>query len=243
MNLRNSSVRIHLRMILLGIAVIAEGRADDNSHSPPNEVRNAPAMRFLSHATAPADYAVLTVQEMIKLFHRPTTASELLRNLQIVWENNLLAQPAFYEEENLMIVFNGAAVTWKKPLLDDSGEWSQRNATLSLATKVFPNTTVRVVGIHHIAKAESLPARNIYIPAYIEDKGQIEMELDSLPGFTWVAIKSAFGAGAEDQGPPMLTDGGTDVATGSQGICGCATSIQEKTRRNSGQQTGLRLYS
>jgi hypothetical protein len=218
MNRMNISLRDYSPLLLfLAIAVCTEGRSEEKTNGPPSGVTVTKSVGLPGHVTAPAYYRVLTDQEIMKLFRRPSSASELLSNLQIVWEKNLLAQPAFYEEDNLMKVFNGAAVTWKKPLLDDSGEWSYRNATISLATKVFPNATVRVVGIRHIAKAESLPARNIFVPAYIENKGEIRMELDSLPGFTWDAIESAFGPGAEDQGPPILTDGGTDVGSGPHG--------------------------
>ena len=217
MNMKNNSVRIYPLLMLLGIAVSAQGRGEESPGSSPSEVRAAPSMRLPSHVTAPADYRVLTVQEMLKLFHRPNTASELLRNLQIVWENNLLAQPAFYEEETLMKVFNGTRVTWQKPMFDDSSKYSNRSATVTLEGKVFPNATIRVAGIHHVAKAEAVPALNLYIPAYIEDKGQIEMVVDSLPGFTWGGIKSAFGTGAEDQGPSIPTDGGTDAGTASRG--------------------------
>lgn len=210
----NTSLRAYSPLLLfLAIAVCTEASSEEKTDAPPNGVSATKSVGLPGHVTAPADYRILTVQEIVKLFRRPTSASELLSNLQIVWEKNLLAQPAFYDDEILMRVLNGTKITWEKPLIDNSREWSNRDGTITLAAKVFPNTTVRVVGIHHIAKAQSLPAQNIYIPAYIEDKGQMEAVLDSLPGFTWGAIKEAFGPTAENQGAPMTTDGGRSAGT------------------------------
>ena len=66
------------------------------------ESLSAPQSRNLpNHLTAPADYHVYTTGEMIGLFRRPESPSELLHNLQIAWDRGLLAQPAFYDDANL----------------------------------------------------------------------------------------------------------------------------------------------
>jgi hypothetical protein len=198
MNIRNVAWQVCPTFVLLMTVLFADSA---ESLSAPQS-RNLP-----NHLTAPADYHVYTTEEMIGLFRRPESPSELLHNLQIAWDRGLLAQPAFYDDANLKKVFNATAVEWQKQIVDKSGAYANHYGTLTLNTKVFPNTTVRVVHIRHVAKAESHTAIHVDLPAYIEDMGDIEMNAESLAGFTWGTVKVAFGSDAEDQGDDTIYEG------------------------------------
>jgi len=198
MNIRSLARQVCLSSVLSMTVFIA----DTAESAPAPQSINLP-----NQMAASAHYHVYTPEEMIGLFHRPESPSELLHNLQIAWDRSLLAQPAFYEDANLKRVFNATAVEWRKQLTDKSGAYANHYGTIILNTKVFPNTTVRVVHIRHVAKAESNPAIHVKLPAYIEDMGDIEINVEPLPGFTWGAVKAAFGSDAEDQGDDTIYEG------------------------------------
>jgi hypothetical protein len=201
MNIRKVVWRACLPLMILMAAPIA-GAAE----SPPTG--GAPSSIDLPNkVTAPVDHHVYTTQEMVELFRRPESVPELLRNLQIAWANNLLAQPAFFDDASLMKVLNAKAKAWDKQIIDKSGEYSRRSGIITLDARIFPNAIVRVVSIHHVAKAQSSPAIHVNIPAYVEDMGAVEMNVESSPGFTWAAVKAAFGPHAEDQGDQAIYEG------------------------------------
>jgi hypothetical protein len=201
MNIRKIACQAYLALMVSTASLIAD------SAEPSPVGGTPPSINLPNHVTPPADYRAYTTQEMVELFQRPESVPELLRNLQIAWAKNLLAQPAFFDNASLMKVFNESAVEWDKQSIDKSGAYSRRSGIIRLDTKIFPNTTVRVVSIHHVAKAQSSPALRVNIPAYVEDMGTIEMNVESLPNFTWVAVKAAFGPRAEDQGDQARYEG------------------------------------
>jgi hypothetical protein len=47
------------------------------------------------------------------MFDRPTNVPQLLRNLEIAVDSDLLAQPGFATDENLLKFFNGSLVSRK----------------------------------------------------------------------------------------------------------------------------------
>jgi hypothetical protein len=89
---------------VMSIAVCAAGSstsATADSVSQPNYVNQMPA---------PADYHVYSVQELAGMFERPKAIPQLIKNLQIVWDKRLLAQPEFFDNAILSRVFNAAKV-------------------------------------------------------------------------------------------------------------------------------------
>jgi hypothetical protein len=52
------------------------------------------------------------------------------------------------------------------------------------------------------------------LPAYVEETGQIVMDVASTPGITWGVVESVFGKGAKDIGTETISEGPPGPPTG-----------------------------
>jgi hypothetical protein len=131
------------------------------------------------------------------LIQRPASAPDLIENLRVAWEGRLLVQPAFFEDANLLKFFNGTSVTWKDLHVRTKSNFVA-SATVKLDDRVFPGSTVTVFRTHEVVPP--VHAANDRNRGYVHDSGAIQMQVDSLQGFTWQAVKRAFGPDAKDVG-------------------------------------------
>jgi hypothetical protein len=128
---------------------------------------------------------------------RPTTVTGLLKNLKLTWDKKLLLDPAFFAQDNLMRFFSGTKVSWKEPPAEPDNAWRVRVGTLTLGNESFPNVTVSLRQVHHVAKQLRKPGSIGYSPAFVQNAGQVEMDVQSLQGFTWGLVKYVFGSRAQ----------------------------------------------
>jgi hypothetical protein len=92
-----------------------------------------------------ASHTHYSEQEIGAMFDRPTSVEQLARNLKIAAERDLLWQPAFAADANLMKFFNGSAVrrvpvSGSETVLDTD----QEDAFVTVNTEYFPRMTIRV---------------------------------------------------------------------------------------------------
>ena len=66
-----------------------------------------------------AQYRASNVEQGI---NRPRNIEQLLSNIKTVFDRELLLDPAFYSNDNLMTVFDGTSVQWHSAILPDTRE-------------------------------------------------------------------------------------------------------------------------
>lgn len=140
-----------------------------------------------------------TSGQLATLFGRPKTVPQLLTNLKLAWDMKLLLQPAFYEDSSLLRFFNASAVSWEPAQIPDP-DWIIRIGKLELEQSAFPDVTVALRYSRRVTRKQSAPGVGVDVPANTEDSGQITMNVESVPGFTWGVTKSAFGPNATQRG-------------------------------------------
>jgi hypothetical protein len=117
-----------------------------------------------------------TVREIKGMFRRPKSTEQLLRNLKLAYDHNLLAQPAFFQEDVLKQFFDGTAISWS-----NSGQ------VVELDDRIFPGMTIRV---HH---TEIPIAAGPHVPAHFESHNYIEVETGSTEVISVGQINDIFG--------------------------------------------------
>jgi hypothetical protein len=194
----DQNMKFSIAVILSGVVFAMSGV--DASSRTNSDATQQTSSNGANPSTVFAMNHVYTAKEISSLFARPTTVTELLRNLKLAWDRKLLVQPEFFDDSNLMRFFNGTAVVWNKPPPGMEADWTIRTGTLTVDSKEFPNVVVGLRQSHHVAKEQRAPALNLVIPAYTQDTGSIAMRVESVSGFTWGAVKQIFGPDAKDTG-------------------------------------------
>ena len=87
----------------------------------------------------PGAYSVTDLKAMAK---QPNTVFELLQNLKLVWERDLLLQPAFFDESALEAFFGASRLTWGTTFSPDPGNGV--NAVAVINSTAFPGLTISV---------------------------------------------------------------------------------------------------
>ena len=140
---------------------------------------------------------MLSASEIGALFERPATVAELLKNLKLAWDQKLLVQPAFFEDSNLLKFFSGKSVRRETPG-SNTKNFRAIAATVIVDDTVFPGETVTIRWNHErVVLPANLPASR---HKYAHDTGWIRMDVESLPSFSWGAVKEVFGPNARDVG-------------------------------------------
>ena len=140
------------------------------------------------------------------MFDRPKDIEHLLRNLKLAMVKDLLLQPGFYSDENLLKFFNGAQVTWSTPT-PHMNNMTWKLFKVAIDRNVFPEMTVELLRSCKLTPAYASSSGPV--PARISAAASVEIPVDAVPGFTVNVVRSVLGAEsttAIDNG--QGTDGG-----------------------------------
>jgi hypothetical protein len=161
--------------------------AGAQSTSPPE-----PACGSLGPSTEPHSIARVGA-----LFSRPENVSQLLQNLKLAYEKDLFIQSGFYDDENLMKFFAGAAVKWggSRPLT--GAKTSARDIVITSDTQVFPQLTIKMLRYctplyRHVSRDHN----DVYSAA---EGASLSLQVKAIPGFTVSAVRTVFGAETDIQ--------------------------------------------
>lgn len=113
LNCRKSSDRVLRQRALAMITAIslASGPAIIATEAQAHVKQPSSAPQTVQHSYALDPMRVYSAADISMLYSRPRTLAELLRNLKLALDLNLLLQPAFYSDANLLKFFDGASVT------------------------------------------------------------------------------------------------------------------------------------
>ena len=143
-----------------------------------------------------------TARQIAAMFVPPRTRNQLLANLKIVFDRQLLAQPAFFDEQVLRTLFNAPDVEWVK-----SGAPDVTSDHLVRPTRIarvrfgdggsFAGMKVDV-GVNHkcLDRRPHPTLPDTFIPAHTYDSGYIRIRPERSAGFTIGDVRQAFGPNA-----------------------------------------------
>ena len=130
-------------------------------------------------------------------FTQPSSLSDLLNNLYIVWEKRLLAHPAFWSRTGLEKMFAAAKITHSPRVAQLDPHWSldkalkDRDASLAVYTHILP-VPIELHESHFRVDTETA-SRVYHYPQHDEGYGLIQFELPDAQGVRWADIKHIFG--------------------------------------------------
>ncbi len=140
--------------------------------------------------------------DIAAMFVRPGTNAELLSNLKTVLDQQLLAQPAFFDDEVLRIVFNTTDLQWVKPGTPDvASEPFTRPTRIARirfeARGPFAGMKVDVGLNHKCLESRPHPTRaGVLIPAHTYDSGYISIRVRAPATMTAGEVRQVFGGNA-----------------------------------------------
>jgi hypothetical protein len=152
-----------------------------------------------------------SAEEIGGMFERPTTVAELLRNLKIAVDGDLVAEPGFGSDANLLKFFNGSAV--RHEAVGPTGlDFNQQDAVVSITADNFPQMTVQLrQGLVSIEGANDAAG---HVSTHVKRFGYIQMSVAAVPEFTVKAVRGVFGKETEAQiGGEWASDGGVAPRT------------------------------
>jgi hypothetical protein len=140
-----------------------------------------------------------TARDLAAMFVPPRTSADLLSNLKIVLDRQLLAQPAFFEEEVLRVLFNTTDVQWVKPGTPDVA--SERLVKPTRIARVrfadggsFAGMKADVGVNHKCLERRAHPSRpDTFIRRATYDSGYIIIRVDEPAMMTTAEVRRAFG--------------------------------------------------
>lgn len=160
-----------------------QGRASDTNPGPPIE----------------------TTSTIDALCRRPSDVSEFLRNLNRIWEEKLLTQPAFFHDKGLMCFLGGTSVRWKKGATG-TVDASRRSATITLDDNIFPRATIQAqISFDKEPAVPGLPARVHYI-------GILSLKVDGTSSLKFDDVRSIFGPNFRELSAFELSPHGSPVS-------------------------------
>jgi hypothetical protein len=141
-----------------------------------------------------------TVRDIAAMFVPPRTSPDLLSNLKIVLDRQLLAQPAFFDDDVLHTLFNATDVQWMKP--GTPGAVSERVVKPTRIAHVRVDEGGALAGIkvyagvnHKCLDRRAHPDRpDVVIPAHTYDSGYLYLQLDGPAVITIGDVRRAFGS-------------------------------------------------
>lgn len=83
-----------------------------------------------------------SVPDLLQQIQEPQNLQDLLKNLKQAWEQDLLLQPAFFDDAVLQKFFAGSAVTWRESAAFYTHH--DKPVTAQLESKLLPGMTVSV---------------------------------------------------------------------------------------------------
>jgi len=141
-----------------------------------------------------------TARDIAAMFEPPRTVANLLSNLKIVLDRQLLAQPAFFDDEVLRRVFNAIDVQWVRP--GAAGAVSDRLVKPTRIAHVRLDEGGSFAGInvyagvnHKCLDRRPHPLRtDAVIPAHTYDSGYLFIQVDGPIAITVDDVRGAFGS-------------------------------------------------
>jgi hypothetical protein len=179
----------------------AEIRAIPPTNSPPATV--SPAQPGFT--APPVVLKRYSAAEIGNMFDRPTNALQLLGNLKLALDRDLLLQPEFFADANLMKFFNGTKVKWRQPDLSDPTEKLRRRGRVTVDGNAFPNMTVQLIASawldleYNASTGSNMRGRK-------RSSGVVILQAQEITGVTARAVTSVFGPN-----PQKSFDSGVDT--------------------------------
>ena len=201
----NENGTLGLNIVGLGHAVKTEER------SPPTPEPTSPTPSLTNPSIehpcdSPSTYPppaytkpALSAAQLAAMFRRPTNVSAQLQNLKRVFDQDMLAQPAFYSDEVLLELFNTESVRWLDAT--EAGEDNiikpTRVARLTAHLDGHNSLEVSIGGNHKCLNERPDPA-NAYkkLPAHTYDAGYVHIRLPETLKVTLDSIRALFGDGS-----------------------------------------------
>ena len=112
--------------------------------------------------------------EIAAMLTRPTTAAQLLKNLKLVWDKQLLMQPAFFEDSNLLKCFDGAEIHWKKVAAIDASVRT-RNGKILVSNQIFHHLAVEIFQVQE--QVEETKTISGLVPPHEHDVAEIMIDM------------------------------------------------------------------
>ena len=134
------------------------------------------------------------------MFDRPLDIQHLLRNIKLAMDKDLLLQPGFFTDANLLKFFNGTRMKWSTPSPHMEG-MTWRRFEVTTDRRVFPKVTVEL-----LRSCELIPAYTSAsgaVPARITAVASVDLPVDDVPASVKFFVKldspAALAAGARSR--------------------------------------------
>ena len=131
-----------------------------------------------------------SAQEISAMFDRPVDVKQLLRNVKLAMDKDLLLQPGFYADDNLLKFFNGTRVTWSTPS-PRMKSMTRRHFEVATDPHVFPGTTVELLRSCDLRSAFASASGSV--PAHIATIAVVDIPVEDVPAITGDVVRSVFG--------------------------------------------------
>ena len=194
-----------LRSFLLGLTAVLAVCACTHTPSP-----YRPDDSFRTLPPPPPHYSAAEIGAM---FDRPTNITQLLRNLKIAVDHDLLAQPEFATDENLLKFFNGSQVS-RKAVQDFPGDrkFARHDITVSIANEYFPQMSVHLQ--QGLFKHGGYDSPSGHVPVTVRHFGDLYVDIGALPDTTAGEVRAVFGKESVAQvGGDWASDGASAPRT------------------------------
>jgi len=180
-----------------------------------------------------------SAQEIDAMLDRPTDFKHLLRNLKLAMDKDLLLQPGFYTDANLLKFFNGTRVTWSTPS-PHMKNMTWRRFEVVADRRVLPGTTVDLLRSCDLRPA--FTGASGLVPAHIATIAVVDIPVGDVPGFTVDVVRSVFG----DNGSSFVdsgagTDGGRYVPT-SKGSLTYDDGVKERSAKSNVERSSVKFF-
>jgi hypothetical protein len=173
-------------LALSGIALAQTGSATSDHLASDKPAFNPP----------PESLKQYSAKEINTMVERPTTVSQLLRNIKVVMDRDLLLQQGFFDDANLVKFFNGTHITRRKQKSDSevSEKLYPAPTVVTVTSAAFPKMIVKTYLANHDSRSPT--------------SHELVIEAGHVPGFTASEVMSAFGPPSEKEfDTGELTDG------------------------------------
>ena len=128
-----------------------------------------------------------TKSEIAAAITLPATPEQLLQNLKAAWSHDLLVEPSFYDDPNLLKFFNATKVAWEQE--SNPGKAPDfGNGRVTINTLVFPKMTVELIRGTHIDNGRAAAL-----------SGFMKIDVEAIPGITVGLVREVFGEESEDK--------------------------------------------
>ena len=180
-----------------------------------------------------------SAQEISAMFDRPVDVKQLLRNVKLAMDKDLLLQPGFYTDENLLKFFNGTRVTrsTRNPQTKNN-TW--RNFEVTTDHQSFPGTTVELLRSCQLKPGFTSASGSV--PDHIAAGAVVDIPMEDVPTFTVDVVRSVFGSkGSSSVDFGENTDGGHHTPT-SKGTLTYGDGAKERSAQSDVERSSVTFF-